>query len=334
MNKTATMKQMVLVIALGLFALISGCEKEPGPQGPKGEQGDQGATGQDGKDGLDGIDGEDGANGKDSPNKSFYFQHGFKSYAGAIDTYISSYDPTTNYSDNVLAVQFNTLDFSSGQKNALIRFDNIAETILPYLDDPVTEGSAADYYINEAVLYLYCYNASSSFEGDLWLKVTFYDDDDPFFAESIATWNFANEVQAWAGGVGGISNGNWASAYPSYVVSLPNLDLYGGGLGWIGIPLPRQVIKSWISDAENSNKGIRIQLFCDPGKEADAILGFYSKEHEVEDLRPLLFVNGEPANVSTGGRKAEGYWEQNLVKWESSSWEEKMAPLYQYLSSK
>lgn len=325
MKKPIIIKKLVLAVALSLTLSIIGCEGDPGPEGPVGKQGEQGEPGLNGKDGVDGID---------SPNKSFYFQFGFKGYTGAKDTYISSFDPTFNYGDKVLTVQYNTLDYSTGRKNTIIRFDNIAEAMLPYLDDPGTEGSHDDYYINEAVLYLYCYNASSTFESNLSLKIAFYDEADPLFAETVSTWNIANEVQPWAGGDVGVSDGNWGALFPAYSVSLSNLDLYGGSMGWIAVPLPRQVVKSWIDDADNSNRGLRIQLFSDPGKQSSAIVGFYSKEHEVEDLRPLLFINGEPDNINPGGRRADKSWQERLHEWESLPHSDRMAPLNKFLSIK
>ncbi len=336
------MKQLVLAIVLGLSISLMGCEGDPGPEGPQGEQGEQGEPGLDGKDGIDGEDGLDGANGTDgadgtdSPNKTFYFQHGFKGYTGARDTYINSDNQTTNYGSE----KSMWIGYSSDPEiylDPVIRFDNIDESMLPYLDNPDTEGSADDFYINEAVLYLYCDNPTSTLDGSLLLNLTFYDEADPSFSEGVAAWNFANEVEFWAGGAGGLSNGYWATVYTGgYHVSLPYVDNLSGSLGWIALPLPRRVVKSWISDPENWNKGLKIRLTENKGGESTSAsyVLFYSSEHEVEDLRPLLFVNAEPAKANAGGRIAEKSWEEYLDEWESMSYDDKMAPLNRYLSAK
>lgn len=335
MKNLSIMKQVVLAFIVGMSMTIVSCSKDGDP-GSEGPQGIQGEAGLDGLNGVDGTDGADGADGKDAPNKSFYFQQGFKDYMEAEDNYISPNFPNNNHGMlSYLQVRHDASVDPQAYVYSLVRFDNIDTTILPYLDDTETEGTADDFYINEAVLYLYCYSGYSTFNSNVKLELDFYDSTDPLFDETKSTWEAANEVEGWAAGSGGESNNEWDSLYATgYQVSLPHVDESKEDMGWIAVPLPRTVVKYWITDADNANKGFRIKLLGDDSESALSYLYLRSSQYGVEDLRPLLFINGEPAETNEGGRMKRLSWKQQLAEWEMKSYNEQMAPLDRFLLSK
>ena len=322
------MKKKLLVFVLGLGLCTAGCEGpdgDPGPQGPVGPQGEQGVVG---------ADGANGSDGKDAPNRTFYFQEGFKGYSGTRDNYISPNSPGNQYGSlEYLQVRHDATSPSEVFVSTLMRFENISESILAQLDDTGTAGCEEDFYVNEAILYVYAYTAKSTFTGDLRLKVDFYGESDPIFAESTSTWLYPNEVQNW-NAEGGDTFGDWDTEYLNYTTSLPQIDGHTDALGWVGIPIPRQIVKKWICDPDNWNKGMRIRI---EGDAAESEVGYFymrSKEYDVVDLRPLLYINGEPASGSEGAKIYQKTWEEQLKEWEMKPFADQMAPLHKRLNIK
>ena len=319
--KTPLIQISSLFFAACCLLVACGDDGDPGPQGAQGPQGEQGPQGDQGQ---SGTDGQDGADGDDAPNRAFYFQEGFKGYAGTADTYLLEANSSQNFGDGVsLNLPHEVQRGPDDQSYVLIGFDNFHDFILEELDDTSTEGCEEDYYVNEAILYLYARLSNSTFDVDNYsLSISFYDDD-VFWTESAASWDSPNGETLWDAGENPEFSDFWQSVYGNYTV-----PIQVGWPGWVGIPIPRQVIKAWVCNPEANNRGMLIRLQNDAfAGNGQGLIQFASSESDQADFRPTLYINAEPAMASTSGKLAQQPWEQYLEDWKQQPLEEQLSPL-------
>ncbi|RDY59970.1 hypothetical protein DX873_11530 [Flagellimonas nanhaiensis] len=326
------------------------CSGEDGLDGKNGDSGAPGTPGTNGDDGLacwdlngngvgdvpedvnddgnfDALDcqGTEGLDGADKPNMDFYFQDGFKGYMGTVDAGIIPPDLGTNDEEMGL------LYINNGQiseRRAVLRFDGIGEAIAEAL---VEEGEdcSNSFYMSKATLYIYIATYTNVYYDNLSIKVGFYGDQDPFFAEDEATWTAANVNDDW-GDIGGESE-QWAG--PLQSDDYPSLLPRGSGVtyGWFPILLPRSVVEDWICNPE-TNKGMRLRI--EPGSDelGQGTIDIVTSDNLLEDFRPLLVIETEDIEPVSANKGAVGT--SKPTDWESMTYEEKMAPLYRFLSLK
>ena len=328
-------------LSLALF-FACGDDGDPGPAGPQGEQGPagidgtdgaNGTDGQDGTNGQDGANGQNGADGKDAPQRMFYFQEGFKGYEGAMDNFLQQEEPSKNNgNEEILDTRHEKLAGPDIFNHIIMRFDDIGTRILAELDDPNTTECIEDYYVNEAVLYLYVQNSGSTFANNTFaLRVSFFDNSVPQWQETNSSWASPNGIENWDGANAPELFDVWTDIYGDYEVSIPlGASNPGRSMGWVGIPIPRQIIQYWICEPAIFNEGLMIRLlnrnpFAD--NEKLGFLQFASGEALAEDHRPLLYINAEPASGVADGRVTGKSWEQYLQEWNNLPQNTRLYPL-------
>ncbi|MCL6274642.1 hypothetical protein M3P19_11525 [Muricauda sp. 2012CJ35-5] len=298
------------------FFSCSGEDGKPGEPGPKGDS-------------IQGETGPQGEPGEDKPNVDFYFQNGFKGYSGTQDATIDNIGGTDN-GDNGITTAISFAEGSVDTEYSLFRFDNISQEISSALIENNQDCSSA-FHLNQAILYVYVsdfYNDSES----LYIKVGFYNDEDPLFVEEEVTWGNASIPDAWDA-KGGESN-SWTGLFPgtdNYSIQY-NVGTQGFSTsvsGWLPILLPRSVVEEWICN-DVSNKGIRLRLDGDNADTGGSIT-ILSSENTAEDLRPLLVIETEKIELSVTTKAAVS---SKQLDWDSMTYEEKMAPFYRFLESK
>ena len=319
----------VLAMAMSLVS-CSGDDGEQGPQGVPGKDGTNGTNGVDGTDGTNGTNGVDGQDGEDKPNVSFYFQDGFKGYEGTQDVEIS--DLWGDFNNEKLNISYT--DVEGAERFSLIRFDGIPDIINNELLE-AGESCVDGYNVNQAILYLYCDQTYSDIENStLYVRFGFLSGQDPLFNEESASWEMANALDPWF--VPGAKSQDFLGPFPgtdnySFKVSgVPaGTTTAESKIGWMAFQLPRSLVKDWVCDPDNiRNKGMRIGL---SGNAVFPRMRFMSSDELQSDLRPLLVVETEKIDTQSG----KGSFSNTKTKdWESMSYEEKMAPLYQYLEMK
>ncbi|MDC6366337.1 MULTISPECIES: hypothetical protein [Flavobacteriaceae] len=276
--------------------------------------------------GADGADGEDGEN---RPNVDFFFQNGFKDYEGTQDVQISQF---SSENDGFIGITEN-LDLPITNLYSVIRFDGLSDMVNGEFDtDIVSCGDA--YSVNQAILYLYADElAITEPINQLYVHLGFYGPQDPLFDEATATWAAANSVEGWFGaGALGEFVGPFTGT-DDYTVNLGIFANSSQKMGWIAIPLPRDVVYKWLCDeTESANKGIRLRLTTDSATGSTGI-NFYSSEADQVDLRPLLVIQTEEVDAATENA-GKGSFGQSSKSWKNMTQEEKMAPLHKFLSSK
>ncbi|RYC50696.1 collagen-like protein [Flagellimonas olearia] len=349
---------------LGMSIILASCSGEDGQTGPTGPTGPAGPTGQGtpgdpGADGLacwdldgsgtadlesedinndgvvdaldcQGVPGNDGLNGQDGsdkPNMDFYFQDGFKGYSGTVDATITNINGDNG--DNGTISQVSFAEMAVDRRYHVMRFDDISEQITTVLVGQ-GENCAEAFYMNRATLYIYITSYTNDADP-LYLRVGFYNANDPLFVEAETIWTMANGTDAWHG-TGGESV-NWAGPFvgtDNYAVQFDaGQGVSGSNSGWFPIQLPRSVVENWICDG-NTNKGIRLRLDGDNAVNGSTI-SFPSSENTNADLRPLLVIETEDVEPSATTKMAPS---AKTKDWENLSYEEKMAPLYRYFAAK
>ena len=218
------------------------------------------------------------------------------------------------------------------ERFSLIRFDELSNMInTEFETDNVSCGD--NYVVNQAILYLYCTQILIDEIVPGYLHMGFYGPTDPVFDEASATWTMANGIDPWfaPGAISELFVGPFP-ATDNYTTSMGFLEDSSSAPGWVAIPLPRDVVSRWIcDDSGERNKGIRLRLSADFSfQESTATVRFFSSEADQVDLRPLLVVQTE--EVDTSGKAAVG--SSKKTNWEDMTYEEQMAPLYRFLSSK
>lgn len=302
-----------------LAVLLVSCSGEDGEKGLQGEQGIQGEQGE------QGVEGEQGLPGADSPTVDFYFQDGFKGYEGTQDVIIT---PNESINENLLFASYNPIN-EDETYHTLMRFDNVSETITNALVD---NGETCEdaFYINQAVLYLYVVSYSAIDIFPLYFHFGFYNENDPLFSESDATWSAANQVDEWSA-PGGESS-EWAGPFAGtddYAVTYAVTGTSGAIPGWVALPLSREVVNSWVCD-ENSNKGFRIRL-SHSGSTVAFVSFAASDQTEILEFNPVLVIETEKAGSGTGKGSTDG---KKVQDWENLTYEEQMAPLFRFLDAK
>lgn len=275
--------------------------------------------------GLDGQNGQPGANGEDKPNVEFYFQDGFKGYDGTQDAQISdAFGSTNNVSLNIST----DLDNPGDERFAVLRFDDIAETVNNSFETD-NIGCSDEYVINQAILYLYCRQTFADQASPGYVHFGFFGPQDPLFDEESVSWTKANSVDDWF--IPGAISELFVGPFPStdnYTVKTPLLTNSTENVGWMALPLPRQVVESWICNQTNEgNKGVRIRISSEANT-GEYQMRFYSSEADQVDLRPLLVIETEEVDASS--KAAVG--SSKKTNWEEMTYEEKMAPLHRFLS--
>ncbi|NDV14517.1 hypothetical protein GO009_00640 [Muricauda sp. TY007] len=289
-----------------------GLQGKEGPQGPQGEQGDQG---------------EQGEPGKDNPAKDFYFQNGYKGYEGTQDAQISDVGGSTN--NGILNI-IDDVDNPGDERLSLIRFDGIADKVNnEYGSDNTSCGDK--YSVNQAILYLYCTQTLGNLAPG-YIHLGFYGPQDPLFDEESVTWSMANATDPWF--IPGARSELFEGPFPgtdNYTAGMGLIGDSSSNIGWIAVHLPRDVVMRWICDESERNKGIRLRLSTDADG-GTTTMRFMSSESDKPDLRPLLVIQTEELDADTSAKSA-----MNNTKpkdWESLTYEERMAPLYEFLSKK
>jgi len=280
--------------------------------------------------GMDGQDGADGQDGSDKPNMEFYFQNGYNNYTGTRDAQISP--DGVNDSDNGFMNIREDLDNVNGQRRSLLRFDGISDVVNAAFDTDNT-NCGDSYRVDQAILYLYSDGSSASTAIPGYIHIGFYENGDPLFDESTVSWIAANTVDNWLipGGAASLWAANPFPGSDGYTQYMPLIATSSQALGWIAIPLPRNIVSNWIcGDPDNLNKGMRLRLTTEAGAGATRI-GFFTSENGNTDLRPLLVVQTTEVEPSATTKMAPS---GKAKDWENLSYEEKMAPLYRFFAAK
>lgn len=313
------MKNILTISLVSVLILFSSCEGDRGEQGPQGDPG---------------VAGEKGETGKDGNTTSFYFQNGYKGYTGTTDATLFNSsdvftDPPTPDGELLYAVsRVDGSDPTKGDSAALvIRFDEMATVLEEEFGASVCNG---ELYINEAVLFINGLYATIDVDAPL-LEVGIFGSESPLFIETQATWNKANNADNWSK-PGGSELWAYNDPYfvkagmlnPGYHVNLESTNDIRS-MRSLPIFIPREAIQTWLCES-GMNKGLRLAVVSGF---ADVVV--YSSEQSQVSLRPMLYLNIEKENSSTG-RKAELTSEEAREIWDAKSYEEKMEPYYHIYS--
>ncbi|GAB4513875.1 MAG: hypothetical protein Tsb004_21420 [Allomuricauda sp.] len=320
----------------------------PGPQGPAGDDGiscwdlngngsadiTEDETNEDIN--LDGVvdaldcQGTQGIPGENRPNVDFFFQNGFNGYEGTHDAQISENFGSANGLTINLIEELDNNDHRYG----LIRFEGISDLVNgEFGTDHANCGE--DYVVTQAILYMYSTGTVASGGVNYgYINHGFFGPTDPYFMEEDVTWTQANAVDSWF--VGGAQSELFVGPFSStddYAISLGMMVSSTQDLGWIALPLPREVVTAWICDNSgiqgDENKGIRLRLSTAANNGLSEV-SFLSSEASEESLRPLLVIQTQ--EISNAGKgSVESIKPKN---WEQMTTEERMAPLYEFLSKR
>ncbi|AEM70480.1 hypothetical protein Murru_1439 [Allomuricauda ruestringensis DSM 13258] len=309
---------------LGMAMVLVSCSGEDGEQGLQGKEGPQGPQGEQGDQGEPGQDGEN------RPNVDFYFQNGFDGYEGTQDVQISFNSGSTN---NETLNLIEDLD-ADNHRYVLMRFDGISDYINSEFGSDHT-NCGEDYIVTQAILYLYSTGtvAAGGFNQG-YIHHGFYGPNDPIFNEEDATWTQANAVDSWflPGAKSELFVGPFNGS-DNYTAGLGTMVNSSQDLGWMALPLPQSVVTAWICDnigeQGDANKGVRLRLSTEAVNGLSRI-GFSSSEAIQTDLRPVLVIKTKEINNAGKGDIDSS----KLKSWENMTTEERMAPLYEFLSKK
>jgi hypothetical protein len=241
--------------------------------------------------------------------REYFLQNGFKGYNAMIGATISQANPDNN-NPNLFVSR------SSGASPDLTRvvllFAGVSAEVSGDFSDPAV-------FVNEAVLYLRV-NSISNDQNTLGVgTLDSFDPTLPIFQNDV-TWNDATAGIPWVNP--GVYDEDFLDelTYGGFEDSFgfSGFDVFPSQ--WIALRLSRQTVERWILD-ETNNKGLILGL----ARDGTGFIGFDDDSNPVAEFRPMLYLNVE--DDSPGGRKSYPSEEEERMRWEQMSKEERFAPL-------
>ncbi|MEQ9304271.1 MAG: hypothetical protein RJQ14_10180, partial [Marinoscillum sp.] len=250
------------------------------------------------------CNGSDGSDGSSDGIYEFYYANGFDGYAEMIDCVIVETQPDQVFDDEILRAGVN---MEAQHISSLLYFPGV---------EKMKNDIPDEFYITEAILYVRAFTDKAGNTNDNWLGVKTLLPGVPRFDETKATWNSPDGGSQWTSPDNGFSDADCYEFSDMYRVP--------GGFdfdGMIPLLLDRSQVTDWLTP--DQNKGLALQL-ADEG--SAYILSVYGSENRVDPYyTPTLYIKAKIG--STGGRVERLSDKEYRDRWNSMSYDEKLAPL-------
>lgn len=265
--------------------------------------------------GTNGSDGSDGSDGTSDGVYEFFFIQGMNGYEAVLDCMIDESIPdAADPASTLLTINAENPENATFKKSMLIKFDEVAK-----LADKLT----GTYYVMEATLFLTSYipvESSHNFDNYVGVKALVPVAND---ITDAATWNTMDGKNPWSTGSYTDSDADDFSDY--YATADMNISQQ------IPFQLDRARVDEWI---KGTNEGLIMEIVSDKLSTNQLTeASFYSSDYKDGDdktnyeiyKRPTLYIKVIDQNAA--GRMMRESDSQYKSRWQSMSYEEKVAPL-------
>lgn len=250
---------------------------------------------------CNGGNGNDGSDGNTDGVYELFIYTGFNGYTQSQDTYIDQSDQETVFDKTGISVSAGDVNYKYG----LLRFDGIDEVVKKFTDN---------HEILQAQIYL---TGSASAANENYVGVKELTTSTAMFEQTKANYLTPDGDSQWSGG--STFDTAKGDASPSYMDTYQLLPIAFEGI--VPLQISRSMVDGWIK-APSSNKGLVLEMASTANTKQ---INFYDSENEDPYLRPVLYIKIQDLNAL--GRTTPTSEKEYKARWESLTYEEKLAPL-------